>query len=346
LRESDVSPGEDFITEDRNVFLRNSASLMYRGFLAGFIIFLSIASTASTALIQNARAASLNIDVATNSVSLNYSLTLVENLTLICCAPPQFRIALTGSNGSSLKESLTEAVQRLVPTARVDQVTLEASGTNSSAGTWTLQENYMIDVVGAGSDSGGSSSVNLAILELDMSDPLTISGVELNQVGSKYLVPPLISFASELGSTEQARYYDNGATFLNSVVPENDATAFHLLDFSWFPSLKTWTHQYNPLDQSSVWTYVPPQSHYNLTFGRLSPEQTLFSAYAASYSPSLEIIGPARAWVQGQTVLFDMGSSLEVLMTLIGMASLSVGIVAFALDRSVSRQARFRKKKR
>jgi len=319
---------------------------MYRRFLAGFIIFLSITGAASTALIQSARAASLNIDVTANSVSLNYGITLVENMTLICCVPPQFRIALTGSNGSSLKESLTEAVQRLVPNAKVDQVTLEATGTNSSLGTWTLQENYVIDVGGAGGDSGGSSSINLALLKLNMSDPLTISGVELNQVGSKYLVPPLITFASALGSTEKARYYDNGATFLNSVVPENDAATFNLLDFSWFPSLETWTHQYDPLGQSSVWNYVPPQSHYNLTFGRLSPEQTLFSAYVASYSPSLEIIGPARAWVQGQAVLFDMGSSLEVLMTLIGMASLSVGIVTFVLDRGLSRQVRFKKKKR
>src|SRR2546429_581911 len=113
---------------------------MYRRFLAGFIIFLSITGAASTALIQSARAASLNIDVTANSVSLNYGITLVENMTLICCVPPQFRIALTGSNGSSLKESLTEALKRLVTmiTAQLFSTLLSLKMTRQHSTCWTF----------------------------------------------------------------------------------------------------------------------------------------------------------------------------------------------------------------
>jgi len=317
---------------------------MYRRLLVCLILSLSLTSLVSADLIQNAKAATMNVSVANGSVTLNYSLKLVENMTVFCCAPPQFQAALIGTNASGLKQSLTAAVQRLVPGAWVDQVTLQASGTNASSGFWTLSENYTIVVLGASTSKGGIVRADLALLRLNMSNPLMLDGMELNRVGTAYLLPPLLGFASGVVAPEQARYYDSGSVFLNSVVPGNDTRRFRILDFSWLPLFDGWTHDYDPFSLSSVWNF-PSHAQYNLTYGRLTPEQTIAPAYVAYYSPSLEMIAPARASIQGDMLSYDVGSVLDTLMPLSVLASISILVVTFLLNRRLSARVKFRKKK-
>jgi hypothetical protein len=93
-----------------------------------------------------------------------------------------------------------------------------------------------------------------------------------------------------------------------------------------------------------VWDF-PTHDQYNMTYGRLTPEQTIAPVYVGYYSPSLEMIAPARASIQGEMLSYDLGSIFDILMPLIVLASISILVAAFLLDRSLSRRVKFRKKK-
>src|SRR5712692_11275615 len=103
-----------------------------------------------SALAPYAHASTVSVTVDRNSVSLNVSLELRENFTNLPLIPTIF---LNGSNSSFVTQPVQTAMQRLVPTATIQQFQLHA-GTKDiipQLNMWSLEVNYTMTVANVNS---------------------------------------------------------------------------------------------------------------------------------------------------------------------------------------------------
>ncbi len=302
---------------------------------------LVLALIVTPTIVQNSRAAPVSITVGSSTVSITMTLQLLENFTDL----PQGRFLVDGSNSTliqQLERPMDTAMQRLVPSARVRDITLQAVIGNLSSQLSMIEENYKVVVDGASSDTGGLVNFSLALLSMSDTNSTLFNGTELNNVGSAYLLQPLDNFPTT--GTNKYRFYLNGAVFLNAVIPASTTQTFSLLDFSWVPDISKWSNTYEPLDSSSRWSYSA--TPYNLTVALLTPEGQLYRPVVAYYQSSLDLVAPARAWAQGSHLYFNVSTATDYAMPLIVSAALVTGIGSFAIDRRLTGQMRIRRKKR
>jgi hypothetical protein len=273
-----------------------------------------------------AHASTVNVTVDKNSVSLNISLELRENFTSLPLLPS---ISLDGSNSSVVTQPVQTAMQRLVPTATIQQFQLHA-GTKEiipQLNMWSLEVNYTMTVANVNSNLGGTIRSNLAFLPMNVSQSLLVSSFELNNVGRTYLLSAVKSI-----QTTRTTYFDSGHIYLNTVVPGNDTAAFNLFDFTWIPFVSTWSGTYAPLDTTTRWTYSPLTGPYNVTAGQITPENTFLPVYTAFVTASLELDSPGRAIAAGYSVSFDVPLVAETLMPVTIVVALAVALATFVFD--------------
>jgi hypothetical protein len=279
----------------------------------------------------------VNIALDQSGVTLSMNLQLLTNMTSL----PQAQLQLPVSNASQVIQPLQKAIQKLVPKAQVQQVSLKAKIGNLTSQLSILEENYTVAITGTNTNTGGLVNATLAFLSLNSSDAIRLGGVELNNVGAAYLLGPIQSYGTTSG---RYRFYFDQSIYLNSIIPGQTTQTFNMLDFSWVPKISEWTHQYQPLDSSSKWDYV--STPYNLTIGLLTPEGLLYHPVKTYYQCSLELVAPPRAWAKGTNVYFNTTTTTDYVLPLIVVVPLATAIGTFVLDRRLTRQTRTRKKKR
>lgn len=277
------------------------------------------------------------IDVVVNqsSVTLNLHLSLQENLTVL----PQLNLYLGASNSTPVLQALVAAIQKLVPNVHVDRLDIWVRTTNSSR-TWTMEEDYALTVSGSNANAGSSIRANLSFLDMSITNSIKVAGVELNALGSEYLLTPFDQLL-----TPQTDYYIDGSKTLNAVIPAQTTRMFYLLDLSWVPSISIWNRNDDLLNQATTWTFDPGTPRYNLTFGPRSPEGTLLRIYQASYYPSLNLKVAANSWTNDSTLSFDLPTATDTLMPTILGASLITLIASVVVDRKLTRPIRSKKKR-
>jgi len=290
----------------------------------------------SVSFIETSRGQPISISVDQNTVQVNMNLVLAENLTSL----PAISIYLTQSNSSTVLQPINAAFQRLVPNANIAKLDLHARTSNSS-GTWLLVENYSITVTGANTNLGSSIRSNISFMIMNVSQSLTVSNQELNAVGSAYLLAPLNAM-----DPKTIVYYIDGHQTLSPVIPAQTTIRFWLLDLTWIPPVSGWTKNNDVLKQTTTWSIAFPGPRYNLTLGRKSPEGPLIKTWIATYDPSFAVTVPANAWVDGNTISFDIPTPIETVMPILATASLAALILTALLDGSLTRVQRARKKKR
>ncbi len=175
---------------------------------------------------------------------------------------------------------------------------------------------------------------------MNVSDTIPVGGLELNTVGVTYL---LANLNSQLSNTA---YYIDGHQSLTATIPAQTTLRFYILDFTWVPTVSTWTRHDDLLAQSTTWTYGLGGPRFNLTYGPRSPEGPLLKTFIAIYNPSFTLTVPANAWSDGSIVSFDRSTPSEILMPLLIGISLVVLVTTVALDRNLTSTQRARKKKR
>ena len=312
--------------------------MAHRWIITSFLILMIL----PVFFIETSRAQSIDVTVGQTSVTLSMDLSLHENLSAI----PLFNIQVTQSNTSSTYQQIlgpiNTAIQRKVSTASVSSLTLNARTFNSS-GTWFLEENYSITVIGANVAKGSTVSSDLSFIQMNLSQPIPLANQELNAVGSVYLLRPLNSLSSQYGTLV---YFIDGANPRNNVIPDETTILFHLLEFTWVPTVSTWTSQPDILGQSTTWSLNPAQAQYNLTLGVPTPEGPIIRAYTAIYNTSLRVYVPSNARIDGNAVTYDTPTPGELAMQVIVAVSVVALIGTVILDRKISSRSRFGKKKR
>jgi hypothetical protein len=280
-----------------------------------------------------------NVGVNRDSVTVSLRLNMVENLTGL----PQLSAVLDSSNSSQLAQSMTGSMQKLTPGVTVSALAMTAKTIllNATLRLWLLEENYTFTVQGANTNIGSSIKSDLAFLSMNDSDPAKLGTVEINNLGSSYLLQPIIN----LPTNPTSRFFVNGRQFLNKVSPEIQTRKFSLLDLSWIPPLSRWTQQTGPLDSSTVWT-MNPDPPYNLTIGINSVESVFIPVYLAIVDPSLTLtISAGNAVINGMTVSFDLPAVQEIIMPIIIIVLLATAAGTLLLDRRLSKtQGRRRKR--
>lgn len=282
----------------------------------------------------SARGAPIDVTVTSDKTTLHLNLALNENLTSL----PVASIYVDSSNASMLEKPIAQAVQKLVPTATISNLTLRARTFNSS-GTWLQEENYTLVITGINTDTGGVIRSEVGFLSMSILDSITEGGLELNTVGVTYLLPPLRA------QENRTVYYINDHQTLNSVIPVQTTISFRMLDFSWIPPIFAWTRQDDLLTQLTVWTFNLGGPRFNLTYGTPTPEGTLLKTFTAVYNPSFQLTVPANAWSDGTVVSFDLPTPAELLMPLIAALSLLGLVTATILDRHLTRTAKSKRRR-
>ncbi len=282
------------------------------------------------------------MNVASETVTMNLHLEVRENFTSL----PPLNVYLDTSNSTVVMRPVAAAMQKLVPTARIDLFQLRARTLLVVPPTqlWSFQENYTVVLTGVNKNPGALVQANLAFLSMSVSDSIRLGTVEINRLGSAYIVQPLKNLP-----TSGTAYFDNGAKFFNSVVPGNDTVRFNLLDFSSVIQIARWDHSYEPFSSSSSWSFTPSTPGYvipyNVTVGVQPVENTFLQFYTAYFIPTFQVIAPPRAWADGTVVFFNLPTTSDIVMPVIISISLVTGIASFFLDRRLATRVRAKRKR-
>ncbi|HYU88567.1 MAG TPA: hypothetical protein VEL52_07765 [Candidatus Bathyarchaeia archaeon] len=305
------------------------------------MVWLLVLAILSGVVVVHARAETISIGVARDSVTVQMNLVLEENLTDL----PSVNAFLGSANSTTVMQAFSEpingSIQELVPNARLSSLAL-AVRTSNQTGIWTLYENYTMTVIGANTNSGSNIRSNLRFIAMKMIESLQLGGIEVNNVGTALILPAL---QGKVALYPNLQFYIDGSHPTTAFIPEQTTTQFSILDFTWVTPVSTWTTNSNVLGQFTTWTLDPASSQYNLTLGVPSPEGPFLKTFIAIYEPSLIITAPPNAWVDGYTVSFDTSTPAETLMPSVIVASLIVVLGAMGLDRKLTGPLRLRKKR-
>src|SRR5256712_10043248 len=300
------------------------------------VIFIPVllAMLLAPSLLAPVRGAPITVTVSRDSVSIAMNFEVIENLTT---SLPQLDTVLDQS--SPVLTSMQSGFRSMVPHARIDQLTLHArtAEVNNRTGLWVFQENYTITVSGVNNDIGGRIIADLAFLSSKNNQSISVSAVELNNLGQSYLLQGLQRFPPD----SKTRYFAETGEYTLPLIPEQFTSGFSLLDLSWITPVSNWPGRYQPFYPSTIWNLQPRTPPYNVTVGvGLTTEQTFLKEYVAYLDSSLEIIAPPRAQADGRTILFDVPTIAETIAPIIIVVSLLIAVATFFLERRISKQIR------
>lgn len=333
--------------QDYRTFTIGERVLISKRGLAFCTLTLLLATWAMPTHAQSSSDSQISMTISGSTVNIVMHLVLTENFTRL----PSLTIHIDPSHSSNISRPMNDAMRRLVPSATIDSLDLVAKTTliNQATNMSLLEEDYTIQVSGVNTNLGSAVNSNMAFLFMNVTQPITIQGFELNNLGPAYLYQPLLNLSNLSAQQHQTttRYFIDTKEFLNTVVPGDATAKFSLLDFTWVHPLIQWSHQDEPLGSSSTWLLPSDRVQpYNLTVGFRLLENQYIPIYMAVYDPSIQISAPARATSTGSIISFNLNTPAEIAMPAIIVATLAIGIGTFVLDRSFTGSFRRRKRKR
>ena len=292
-------------------------------------------------LLGYANAQAVNIVVGRDSVTLNMTLAMQENLTTLPLINAHVSLANSTAIIQPFLQVFSQAIQSRVTNARLSNLDFRIRISNNT-GTWLMDENYSLTVTGVNMNSGSNIESDLDFISMSINQSMQVGIAETNSVGPTYLLPALQAKAAAYSNLV---YYIDGSNPRTPVIPEETTRVFWLLDFSWVAPISTWTSTKDILGQSSQWTLDLAGPLYNLTLALPSPEGPPLARYDAIYSPSMKLTVPANAWVNGNKVSFDLPAPAETAMPVIIAASATIALATVAVDRKLTGAIRARKKR-
>lgn len=274
---------------------------------------------------------SVNIQPGTSQVS--FTLSIFQNLTGIVRSfvLPQVHGVLVGYNSTTAAAALQSAVKVKSPSADLKNLRVEAFSTpwsNTTQSQWlNVSLSFGIEE-GALSNSQGVQ-FDAAWRSFEVQSGISLAGLELNNIGSAYLLPTaevLTGFSNS--KTVTYTYHVNGLGVPLSSLPERVAPISVLNFSSLAVPLSEWTPTYN-YTSNTVTFSLRSLPTYGLevlqTVVEAQPEQI---AYKLSYSFHGAIFtAPLRSTVNGDRIVVVFGDSQETLMAslIVSTSILAVG---------------------
>ncbi len=285
---------------------------------------------------------SMNLSTGVANVSL--TVRVFQNLTLLdkSFSLPQGNGTIIGSNATQIADSFQNALRVKSASAVVKDVsgTVESSAWNATTSAQWLNLTINFDVDGISVNRYGGTTVDAAWRSFAVPSNITLSGIELNQVGATYLE----SFAAFLQGLTNSRtitytYRVNQLAIAQSRIP-GVVPSMRLFNFSSLSTpLSKWSSTYNATSNSIVWS-LSPLPTYGITVVEIVTEvEQSTLKYELSYSfNQATITTPLRSSVTGDTILIVFGDSQETLMALIIASSSAIAVGTTFYERRVLRK--------
>jgi hypothetical protein len=294
------------------------------------------------------------ISISDGRISFNVGLALKQNFTTLqsSFSIPSAQGVLVGANATDATLAVQTALDAKSPQARVNNLILSAAITNWSNTTnaqW-LNLTMRFDVTGVDTARFGGDQIDLSWKSFVVVSALSLGGVEINNIGAKYIGLPAAQIASQSVSSTfvKVSYRVNGRTSAQGSFLSAAAT-FSALNFSLLsPPFSSWVHAYDfnfntvswslnagsSLGMSIVKTISEPGSETG------SPSTI---GYGLFYNLYTRVSAPNRSSGSGNILTVVFTDLPQTLMSLGIASSLILGVGAFAYERRIS--IRFPKKK-
>lgn len=273
---------------------------------------------------------------SSDSARVSLTVRLFQNLTLIdqSFSLPQGNSMITGSNATPIANIFENALRAKSTSASVQDLsgTVGSSAWNSTTGAQWMNVTVSFDVNGIAQSRNGATQFDVAWRSFAVPSNITVSGVEVNEIGA-VLLHPFVTFLQGLKNSKiiTFTYRVNGLAIAQSRI-QDVVQSMRLLNFSSLSTpLSEWAPTYNQTSNSATWS-LRPLPTYGITVVEIVTEvETTTLKYELSYSfEKATITTPLRASVKGDTIFVSFGDSIETLMTAI-IATVSAAAIGTTL---------------
>jgi hypothetical protein len=297
--------------------------------LAICVLLVLVSSWSATTV----HASSVDYTIHDEKVSVQLSLQVYENATII----PSLSQEFTGAAGQNLSSAIEKSLKAIAANVSVSSL----SGELKSSSDW-INASISFDVNGVASRSGNLLDINCSWVRFKVTDDLGLGNVRYNLIGAKYVRPVFEQYVdfqkAPLNETVQSVAYQLGHQDTEGPIAVQSAGNMTLLDFSkLLPAIENWNNVYNVTKGSTTWSYdLAPAA--DLTMMVVPIEGTPFTANAFyKYNATLSIDGLAQA--KADTIVVDLSGGLEPVLMFV------IVIVAFAIAVVTSWSYRSRRKR-
>ena len=319
---------------------------LLRNVIVPLMILLLVALAGSETRAQPAGTGySLAIEAGRVAVSLN--INIAQNLTASkdSFALPTFHSLVDETNSSTTTQALETAIQMKTPGARVAGLRLEATSTAWSNQTRLQWFNLSLafNVAGVSADRGGAVKFDMSWKSFAVTSAVSLSGFEVNKIGSSYLVGVAEELSSEASSSSIVRtaFHADGRSIQASNFGEA-VRGVSTLNFSSFATpVVDWGLTLEPFSNQMSLSFSPKHSFgmdLSVTISEEPDTPPTTIAYGVLYSLEATITAPRRSTLSGDIVTVVFDETAETLMGVTILSSASLGLVTFVYERRVTRK--------
>jgi hypothetical protein len=287
------------------------------------------------------------VSIRDGRISVSINLYFMQNLTALqnSFSLPRVRGVLAGANSSDVSLIVQNALDSKTPEAKVTNLFLAVATSpwsNSTNAQW-LNLTLTYDVNGPSSVLFGAEKVDLSWKSFVVSSDIILQGVDINNVGPKYLAAPAQQIASQQVPSKfiQVGFRVNGRAS-NAASFSSAAAKFSTLNFSAFsPPVSSWQESFDFNTNNVAWS-MNVGSNLGMSIIRIFseplPETGAVPTFVNGlfYDLNARISAPNRSSASGDIVTAVFSDFPQTIMSLAIAAAVVPGVGAFVYERRVS----------
>jgi hypothetical protein len=292
--------------------------------------------------------------ISSDSVSVSVNFQIFQNLTQLdtVFALPQFNGVLNGANSTDMASAVQQAIDSKSSQAKVSSLSLRLSTTswNANSNIQWFNTSLQFQVRGAQTLQNGVGKIDMSWKSFSVLQNVTIGGVEVNNIGSKYLSAAAGRIAQGESTTGTFITYTNTVNSFRTRAANMATIAqeISLLDFSRIqPTIDAWHEKYDFSSGTVTWTFKPSVVLGIIVTESVAEQQPPTKVnYVLSYGLQASLSAPMRSYAQGNTITVTFGDNNETLMGTIIVSIAALGIVTFVYEARFVNRGIKRKSKR
>jgi len=253
-------------------------------------------------------ASEVQIQLKDKEVEVIFTMAFYQNFTSLT---PQF-LRASSAEEAYMGNLLEACLKTHTPGIHVGDFQLEARVEKNM-----LSVEARFKVYNTVEEDGRMGKLNLSWKAFNLSNPLTIAGVEVNRVGEEYVKPVLEKYSNPA----YARVW-NGSTQVEPEKTLNIVGNLTMLDLQ--PLVKPldgWRRTFQVENMTTTWI-LKPEPRLNMTLTYTSENVTLTFYGRLNYTATVSV--PYLAHAEGDIVYYQLGGGWEELY----MAAMVVGLLA------------------